>query len=98
MSHEEIYERYQSEEITQSELADEYGLAQSTVSSIIRRLDRTKETGEEDDLFDTSSFVEDDETETHDEDDYWCSECEAKVEYMEPEWPNCGTAFNWDAV
>jgi len=98
MSHEEIYNRYNSEDITQTELADEYGLAQSTVSSIIRRFDRANQTGEQDDIFDTSSFLRDDETETHDDDTYYCAECEADLQYMQPECPNCGEPMNWDAV
>ncbi len=98
VDHTEVYERYQSEDITQTELAEEYGIAQSTVSSIIRRMDRARDTGEDDDLFDTSSFTDADDTDAHDADEYWCDNCEATVDYMEPKCPNCGTPFNWDAV
>lgn len=83
---------------SQQEIADNNGVSQATVSNIKRGMERGKEAGKEQGMQEAfekvKNFSQEDETDSHEEDDYWCSYCKAEngetvsVDYLDDACPN----------
>ena len=83
---------------SQQEIAEDKEVSQATVSNIKRGMERGKEQGKEQGMEEAfekvRNFSQEDETESHEEDEYWCSYCQAEndtkvmVEYLAEECPN----------
>jgi len=81
-------------EKTQKEIAENHDVSTATVSRIKQAWNKGKMEGAKEASKSFYDFGKQDETESEEEDDYWCGYCEqengekVKVDYMDSECPN----------